>query len=90
MSYYGETSGIKFLSWKSAFEYISDQKKEEKTVNVIDEFPFIAKEEPFSLSDFYDLIAASDIFKNVTERYYYVFVKSGYTQAVLDESKSTT
>lgn len=37
------------------------------------------KEELFSISDFNDLIAASDIFTNVTERYYFVFVKSGYT-----------
>lgn len=62
--------------------------KEEKTVNVIDEFPFIAKEEPFSLSDFYDLITASDIFTNFTERYYYVFVKSGYTQAYSMKAKA--
>lgn len=46
VSYYGETSGIKFPSWKSAFEYISDHSKDDKTVIIIDEFPFIAKEEP--------------------------------------------
>ncbi len=45
------------------------------------------KEELFSLSDFNDLIASSDIFTNITKKYYYVFVKSGYTQAVLNESK---
>ena len=46
LSYYGETSGIKFPTWKSAFEYISERAKDEKTVIIIDEFPFIAKEEP--------------------------------------------
>jgi hypothetical protein len=46
------------------------------------------KDEPFSLSDFNDLIAASNIFTNITDRFYYIFVKSGYTQAVKEESKN--
>lgn len=46
LSYYGETSGIEFSSWKSAFEYVSDHSKDDKIVIIIDEFPFIAKEEP--------------------------------------------
>jgi hypothetical protein len=41
----------------------------------------------FDLAEFKDLIAASDLFKNVTEKYYYIFVRSGYTQAVIDEAK---
>lgn len=45
------------------------------------------RNEKFDLSEFNDLICASNIFSDVTEKYYYIFVKSGYTQAVIDESK---
>jgi uncharacterized protein len=45
------------------------------------------RNEKFDLSEFNDLISASEIFSNITDRYYYIFVKSGYTQAVVDESK---
>ena len=45
------------------------------------------KNEKFDLSAFNDLISASEIFTNVKEKYYYVFVKSEYTQAVIDKSK---
>ncbi len=45
------------------------------------------RNEKFDLSEFNDLICASEIFKEITEKYYYIFVKSGYTQAVIDESK---
>ena len=45
------------------------------------------RNEKFDLSEFNDLICASEIFQNITDKYYYVFVKSGYTQAVIDESK---
>lgn len=45
------------------------------------------KNEKFDLSEFNDLISASEIFTNVKEKYYYVFVKSEYTQAVIDKSK---
>jgi hypothetical protein len=41
----------------------------------------------FDLAEFKDLISACDIFKDVTEKYYYIFVKSGYTQGVFDEAK---
>jgi hypothetical protein len=44
--------------------------------------------ELFDLAEFKDLISASDLFKNVTEKYYYIFVKSGYTQAVIDEAEN--
>ena len=36
---------------------------------------------------FNDLISASEIFTEIKEKYYYVFVKSEYTQAVIDKSK---
>ena len=45
------------------------------------------KNEKFDLSEFKDLICASEIFPNITEKYYYIFVKSGYTEAVIEESK---
>lgn len=45
------------------------------------------RNEKFDLPELNDLISASEIFTEVTERYYYVFVKSGYTKAVIDESK---
>lgn len=45
------------------------------------------KNEKFDLSEFNDLISASEIFTDVKEKYYYVFVKSEYTQAVIDKSK---
>lgn len=45
------------------------------------------RNEKFDLSEFNDLISASEIFRQATERYYYIFVKSGFTQAVIDESK---
>lgn len=45
------------------------------------------KNEKFDLSEFNDLISASEIFTNVKEKYYYVFIKSEYTQAVIDKSK---
>ena len=45
------------------------------------------RNEKFDLSEFNDLICASEIFSNITEKYYYIFVKSGYTQAVINESK---
>lgn len=45
------------------------------------------KNEKFDLSEFDDLISASEIFTEITEKYYYIFVKSEYTQAVIDKSK---
>lgn len=45
------------------------------------------RNEQFNLQEFNDLISASEIFSNLKNKYYYIFVKSGYTQAVLDESK---
>ncbi len=45
------------------------------------------RNEKFDLSEFNDLICASEIFQNITDKYYYIFVKSEYTQAVIDESK---
>ena len=45
------------------------------------------KNEKFDLSEFDDLISASEIFTEIKEKYYYVFVKSEYTQAVIDKSK---
>ena len=44
------------------------------------------RNELFDLAEFNDLISASNIFKGATEKYYYIFVKSGYTQAVITES----
>ena len=46
------------------------------------------KNEIFDLSEFNDLICASNIFSNITEKYYYIFVKSGYSKAVIEESKN--
>ena len=40
-----------------------------------------------NLEEFNDLIESSDIFNNINEKYYYIFVKSGYTKAVIEESK---
>ena len=45
------------------------------------------KNELFDLKEFNDLIESSDIFNNINEKYYYIFVKSGYTKAVIEESK---
>lgn len=45
------------------------------------------RNEKFDLTEFNDLICASNIFNNITEKYYYIFVKSGYTNAVIEESK---
>ena len=45
------------------------------------------KNELFDLKEFTDLIESSDIFNNINEKYYYIFVKSGYTKAVIEESK---
>lgn len=36
----------KFLNWESAFGYIGDKKAKEKQLIIIDEFPFIASENP--------------------------------------------
>ncbi len=46
------------------------------------------KNEIFDLSEFNDLIYASNIFSNITEKYYYIFVKSGYSKTVIEESKN--
>ena len=45
------------------------------------------RNEKFDLTEFNDLICASEIFSNISDKYYYIFVKSGYAQAVVDESK---
>ena len=45
------------------------------------------KNELFDLKEFNDLIDASEIFNDINEKYYYIFVKSGYTKAVIEESK---
>ena len=45
------------------------------------------RNEKFDLPEFNDLICASEIFSNIFDKYYYIFVKSGYTEAVIDESK---
>lgn len=45
------------------------------------------KNELFDLKEFNDLISASNIFTEISDKYYYIFVKSGFTQAVYDESK---
>lgn len=44
------------------------------------------RNELFDLSELNDLIDASVLFKNVSEKYYYLFSKSGFTQAVKDEA----
>lgn len=41
----------------------------------------------FDLKEFNDLIEASEIFNDINEKYYYIFVKSGYTKAVIEASK---
>lgn len=46
------------------------------------------RNELFDLEEFNDLIAASEIFNDINEKYYYIFVKSGYTKAVIEESKN--
>lgn len=45
------------------------------------------KNELFDLKEFNDLISASNIFKNITNKYYYIFIKSEYTESVIEESK---
>lgn len=45
------------------------------------------KNELFDLKEFNDLISASEIFSEVNERYYYIFVKSGFTNSFINESK---
>lgn len=44
------------------------------------------RNELFDLSQFNDLIDASSLFNQVTEKYYYLFSKSGFTKAVYDEA----
>ncbi len=41
----------------------------------------------FDKSEFEDLIAASEIFTQVKNRYYYIFSKGGYTEWVIDEAE---
>lgn len=42
---------------------------------------------PFDIKELDDLLCSSEIFKEITKKYYYVFSKSGYTKAVIDKSK---
>ena len=46
------------------------------------------RNELFDLSEFNDLLEASAIFTQTTEKYYYLFSKSGFTQAVKDKTKN--
>ena len=45
------------------------------------------RNELFDLPELNDLITSSKVFTNIENKYYYIFVKSGYTKAVLDASK---
>ncbi len=45
---------------------------------------------PFDLNEYEDLFAASHIFKDVKQRYYYIFSKSGYTKAVEEVAKENS
>ena len=44
--YFDGTFISAFVDWKSLFEYIGKKSKEKKTVVIIDEFPFLAEENP--------------------------------------------
>lgn len=44
------------------------------------------RNELFDLSELNDLIDASNVFSNITEKYFYLFSKSGFTQAVKDQA----
>lgn len=45
------------------------------------------RNEKFDLAELKDFVSTSEIFKNISDKYYYIFVKSGYTDAVKEESK---
>lgn len=44
------------------------------------------RNELFDLPEFYDLLSASEIFTQINEKYFYLFSKSGFTQAVKDKA----
>ena len=47
LNFFGEKSDISFDNWRASFDYISNHGSAgEKTVIIIDEFPYIAAEEP--------------------------------------------
>lgn len=46
------------------------------------------RNELFDLAEFNDLVQSSNIFKNVTEKYFYLFSKSGFTQAVKKQAEN--
>ncbi len=46
------------------------------------------KNEAFDLKEFKDLIESSNNFKNAKEKYFYIFIKSSFTNAVISEAKN--
>lgn len=45
------------------------------------------KNEKYDLKELKDLITISSIFKQASNKYYYIFIKSSFTKTVIDESK---
>lgn len=45
------------------------------------------RNELFDLPELNDLIKASSVFNNAKERHYYIFARSGYTEAVKAEAE---
>ncbi len=45
------------------------------------------KNEAFDLKEFNDLIQSSNIFKDAKEKYFYIFIKSSFTNTVIEEAK---
>lgn len=46
------------------------------------------RNQPFDIKEYDDLIAASNIFGQAKEKYFYIFAKGGFTSAVKELSKN--
>lgn len=55
-SYYGETNLQPFLDWEKAFSYIEEKQEGERLIVVLDEFPYLAQQDPSMISVLQHLI----------------------------------
>jgi len=64
-SFYNDNINASFESWEDAFCYIADHSTNDRTVLIIDEFPYIAKSEPIVKSVLQKVIDRLFIEKNI-------------------------
>ena len=55
-TYYGETNLQPFLDWEKAFSYIEEKQEGKRLIVVLDEFPYLAQQDPSMISVLQHLI----------------------------------